>query len=74
MGVRSRMLEWPVYRQLTGKDPRGRGAAARSRHSEQLTARTATADRAVQSVPPRLVAGHRGRAGITAHTGTEARS
>ncbi|WP_308188634.1 molybdopterin dinucleotide binding domain-containing protein [Streptomyces sp. MNU89] len=66
MGVRSRMLEWPVYRQLTGKDPLGRGAAARSRHGEQLTARTATADRVVESVrpycavPPALAAERRG--------------
>ncbi|WP_030547890.1 formate dehydrogenase [Streptomyces albus] len=57
MGVRSRMLEWPVYRQLTGKDPLGRGAAAKSRHSEQLTARTATADRVVKSVCPYCAVG-----------------
>lgn len=84
MGVRSRMLERPVYRQLTGKDPRGRGAAATSRHGEQLTARTATADRAVgpvrpyRAVPPALAAERRGLAhggrAIAVTARTEARS
>ncbi|MDQ1644251.1 MAG: formate dehydrogenase major subunit, partial [Cryptosporangiaceae bacterium] len=44
MGVREFIKGWPVYRQLTGTDPLGRGAAAKSPHSEQLTARTSTAD------------------------------
>ncbi len=43
---------WPVFRQLTGPDPLGRGAAARSKATEGLVARTATADRVVQSVCP----------------------
>ncbi|SFO09867.1 formate dehydrogenase major subunit [Geodermatophilus obscurus] len=43
---------WPVFRQLTGPDPLGRGAAARSRATENVVARTATADRVVQSVCP----------------------
>ncbi len=43
---------WPVYRQLTGPDPLGRGKAARSKATENLTPRTATADRVVQSVCP----------------------
>ena len=30
MGVRKILLEWPVVRQLTGRDPLGRGAAAQS--------------------------------------------
>ncbi|NJQ02651.1 formate dehydrogenase [Streptomyces zingiberis] len=57
MGVRSRMLEWPVYRQLTGKDPLGRGAAAKSRQSAALTTRNATADRVVKSVCPYCAVG-----------------
>ena len=43
---------WPVYRQLTGSDPLGRGKAARSKATENTVARTATADRVVQSVCP----------------------
>ena len=30
MGVRTWIEGWPVYRQLTGADPLGRGAAAQS--------------------------------------------
>jgi formate dehydrogenase major subunit len=41
----------PFLRQLGG-DPLGLGRAAQSRHSEQLEARTKTADRVVQSVCP----------------------
>lgn len=43
---------WPVFRQLTGPDPLGRGAAAQSPRSAALTPRTATADRVVNSVCP----------------------
>ena len=43
---------WPVFRQLTGPDPLGRGAAARSKATEDVVSRTATADRVVQSVCP----------------------
>ena len=48
---------WPVYRQLTGSDPLGRGKAARSRGTENLISRTATADRVVQSVCPYCAVG-----------------
>ncbi|MEU8349684.1 MULTISPECIES: formate dehydrogenase [unclassified Streptomyces] len=57
MGVRSRVLNWPVYRQLTGADPLGRGAAAVSRDTERLRARTETADRVVKSVCPYCAVG-----------------
>ena len=30
MGITDRLRAWPVYRQLTGSDPLGRGSAARS--------------------------------------------
>ena len=48
---------WPVYRQLTGNDPLGRGKAARSRRTEAVVSRTATADRVVQSVCPYCAVG-----------------
>src|SRR4051794_1493703 len=48
MGIRS----WPVYRQLTGADPTGRGAAVRSRRTERLRSRVADADEVVKSVCP----------------------
>ena len=48
---------WPVYRQMTGTDPLGRGKAARSKATEAVVARTATADRVVQSVCPYCAVG-----------------
>ena len=48
---------WPVVRQLTGDDPSGRGSAVRSRRTDSLTPRTATADRVVQSVCPYCAVG-----------------
>jgi formate dehydrogenase major subunit len=57
VGVREFIEGWPVYRQLTGTDPLGRGAAAKSPHSEQLTARTTTADSVARSVCPYCAVG-----------------
>jgi formate dehydrogenase major subunit len=57
MGVRTFLEGWPVYRQLTGQDPSGRGESATSRWSEGLTARTRTADRVVDSVCPYCAVG-----------------
>ena len=57
MGVRQWIGDWPVYRQLRGEDPLGRAAAAKSRASESLTARTRTADRVVKSVCPYCAVG-----------------
>jgi formate dehydrogenase major subunit len=57
MGVRTWLGSWPVYRQLTGEDPLGRGRAAESRRTERLVARTATADRVAQSVCPYCAVG-----------------
>ncbi len=48
---------WPVFRQLTGNDPLGRGHAARSKKTEQVTSRTATADKVVQSICPYCAVG-----------------
>jgi formate dehydrogenase major subunit len=61
MSVRSRLDRllgrWPVYRQLTGPDRLGRGAAAQSARSAGLRARTATADRTAASVCPYCAVG-----------------
>jgi formate dehydrogenase major subunit len=47
----------PLLKQLTSGDWRALGKAAKSRHSEELQARTATADRMVQSVCPYCAVG-----------------
>ncbi len=57
VGVRTWIEGWPVYRQLTGTDPLGRGAAAQSPRSKALTARTETADRVAKSVCPYCAVG-----------------
>ena len=57
MGVRTWIEGWPVYRQLTGTDPLGRGAAAQSGRSKALTPRTQTADRVAKSVCPYCAVG-----------------
>ena len=50
-------LSWPVLRQLTGADRLGRGTAARSAATEQIEARTTTADRVARSVCPYCAVG-----------------
>jgi formate dehydrogenase major subunit len=57
MGVRTWIEGWPVYRQLTGTDPLGRGAAAKSSSSASLAPRTMTADKVVKSVCPYCAVG-----------------
>jgi formate dehydrogenase major subunit len=57
VGVRTLIEGWPVYRQLTGTDPLGRGAAAKSDRSKALTARTETADSMARSVCPYCAVG-----------------
>jgi formate dehydrogenase major subunit len=52
MDIRKLLGSWPVYRQLTGDDPLGRGKAAQSERSLTLTPRTAEADRVAHSVCP----------------------
>jgi formate dehydrogenase major subunit len=49
--------ELPLLRQLLGGDKLGRGAAVKSHRSEELRARTATADRVVKSVCPYCAVG-----------------
>ena len=55
MGTRSWIGSWPVYRQLTGTDRHGLGAAAKSEHPR--VARTSTADSVVKSVCPYCAVG-----------------
>jgi formate dehydrogenase major subunit len=55
--VRKTLLSWPVVRQLTGSDPLARGTAARSQHTEEITARTESADRVARSVCPYCAVG-----------------
>jgi formate dehydrogenase major subunit len=57
MGVRTWIEGWPAYRQATGADPLGRGAAVKSGASSRLTARTASADKVVKSVCPYCAVG-----------------
>src|SRR5579859_6639388 len=57
MGARTWIEGWPVYRQLTGDDPLGRGAAAKSRASARLAPRTQTAGKVVKSVCPYCAVG-----------------
>lgn len=55
--VKTWLDAWPVFRQLTGNDPLGRGVAARSKATEQVVSRTATADKVVKSVCPYCAVG-----------------
>jgi formate dehydrogenase major subunit len=57
MGVRTWIEDWPVYRQVTGTDPLGRGAAAQSPRSRALTPRIADADSVAGSVCPYCAVG-----------------
>jgi formate dehydrogenase major subunit len=55
--VKTWLDSWPVYRQLTGNDPLGRGKAARSKATDSVVARTATADKVAHSVCPYCAVG-----------------
>ncbi len=57
MGVRTWIEGWPVYRQLTGSDPLGRGEAVKSPRTAALTARTQAADSVARSVCPYCAVG-----------------
>ena len=57
MGVKTWLESWPVYRQFTGEDPLGRGAAAASPKSVSPQPRTRTADRVARSVCPYCAVG-----------------
>jgi formate dehydrogenase major subunit len=51
------VVNWPVYRQLAGRDDLGRGEAVRSPHTEQAKPRTAEADRVTSSICPYCAVG-----------------
>jgi formate dehydrogenase major subunit len=55
--LRSLITNWPVYRQLTGGDRLGRGAAVRSPETEHAAPRTESAARMAQSVCPYCAVG-----------------
>ncbi len=57
MGMKRWIGAWPVYRQLTGTDPLGRGKAAQSARSAGLGSRTESADRVAGSVCPYCAVG-----------------
>jgi formate dehydrogenase major subunit len=48
---------WPAYRQATGKDRLGLGAAAKSAKTQRIAPRTKTADKVVKSVCPYCAVG-----------------
>jgi formate dehydrogenase major subunit len=56
-GIRTWIEGWPVYRQLTGDDPLGRGTAARSPATDATRARTTGADKVVKSICPYCAVG-----------------
>jgi formate dehydrogenase major subunit len=57
MGLRTWFEQWPVYRQLQGDDPLGRGAAAMSPRTKTLVPRTKSADKVVKSICPYCAVG-----------------
>ena len=57
MGVRTFIEGWPVYRQLSGRDGLGRGAATRSARTDGIESRIKTADKVVKSVCPYCAVG-----------------
>lgn len=50
-------LEWPVIRQLRTADSTGRSSSVVSQHTRDISSRTSTADRVVQSVCPYCAVG-----------------
>ena len=57
MDAKKTFLSWPVVRQFQTGDFLGRGPSVTSSRTRALTARTATADRVVQSVCPYCAVG-----------------
>jgi formate dehydrogenase major subunit len=51
------LLPWPVLRQLASGDILGRGKSVRSRRTDEIEPRTATADRVAHSVCPYCAVG-----------------
>ncbi len=57
MDLHKTMLDWPLLRQVRGKDPLGRGAASSSPKTGAVANRTVTADRVVKSICPYCAVG-----------------
>ncbi|MFI6514927.1 formate dehydrogenase [Spirillospora sp. NPDC050679] len=57
MGLRTWIDGWPVYKQVTGRDGLGRGAAAKSAYTAERRSKVQTADRVVKSVCPYCAVG-----------------
>ena len=57
VGFTSRLGEWPLVRQLSGRDRWGRGEAVRSARSRAWEPRTTQADRVVDSICPYCAVG-----------------
>jgi formate dehydrogenase major subunit len=57
VGIRAWLETWPIYRQVFGTDPLGRGSAVQSKRSAALTPRTAAAERMAHSVCPYCAVG-----------------
>jgi formate dehydrogenase major subunit len=57
MWARKWVGSWPAFRQLTGNDPLGLGAAVKSARTSELRPRVAVADRVVKSVCPYCAVG-----------------
>jgi formate dehydrogenase major subunit len=57
MGTRTWIESWPVYRQLTGQDRLGLGAATKTARSDGLRPRTEAADKTVKSICPYCAVG-----------------
>jgi formate dehydrogenase major subunit len=68
---RKRLATWPVYRQVTGLDRLGRGAAARSARTDAAAPRTEAADRVVQSICPYCAVGCGQRVYVTKTGGAD---
>ena len=57
MGHRTWIGQWPVVRQVAGRDVLGRGAAVKSQRSGHLVPRVKSADKVVKSVCPYCAVG-----------------
>jgi formate dehydrogenase major subunit len=57
MSTRTWIESWPVYRQLTGQDRLGLGAATATARSDGLRPRTEAADKTVKSICPYCAVG-----------------
>jgi formate dehydrogenase major subunit len=71
VNARSLIANWPVFRQLTGRDQLGRGTAVRSPHTEHAAPRTERADRVVASVCPYCAVGCAQKVYVSRVNGTD---